>query len=215
MALSLLLRTRMIVPALLVSVAASVVAFLAARYAIVVDVFGPAVRAPRVPVIEVVAVATSVAVAWLLRPRFWEWEKLGGAHVRRLAAGTALAGMLLPLLPVCAGVVRVPGDARAWLLLPAVALLSAVTFAGAALAGPVFGGLLSAAVLFGGAVLVNLQPGAAHLLPIAYATGRGLQVPLLPGWWLAAPVAVALAVAVHALTCGASARSRRLSREDE
>lgn len=81
--------------------------------------------------------------------------------------------------------------------------------------GVVGGGLLPTAALFAGAMVLNLQPAAAHVPPINYATGRGHQSPHLPGWWPVAPLVVLPAVAVHAMTTGATARSRRLSRNEE
>ncbi|MFV2117799.1 hypothetical protein ACE14D_04865 [Streptomyces sp. Act-28] len=215
MALTVLVRARMFLPALLVSLLALVLAYVGATTAIVIDLAGRPDQAQRIPYIEITAVATSIATAWLLRPRYWEWERLGGTRVRWYSAGTALVGILLPLLPAGAGVLRLPEDTDPWLVLPMVLLLSALTFTGTALVGVVGGGLLSMTALFAGAMVLNLQPAAAHVLPISYATGQGHQSPHLPGWWLVAPLVVLLAMAVHAMTAGATARSRRLFRNEE
>lgn len=215
MALTVLLRVRLLVPALLVSLLALVVAHLGATTAIVIDFAGRPDQAQRVPYVEIVAVVTSIATAWLLRPRFWEWERLGGGRVRGHAAATALAGMLLPLLPASAGILRLPAEARPWLVLPSVLLFSALTFVAAALLGVIGGGLFSLAALMGGAVVLNLQPGAALLLPVSYAGGQGHHAPGMPYWWLGAPLMVVAAMAVHAATTGATAWSRRLFRNEE
>lgn len=215
MALTVLLRARMFAPALLATLVALVPAYLGATTAVVIDLAGGSDRAQRIPYVEIVAVATSIATAWLLRPRFWEWERLGGGRVRGHAAVTALVGMLLPLLPAGMAILRLPVETRPWLVLPSVLLFSALTFTATALLGVIAGGLLSLGALLGGAVVLNLQPAAALLLPISYADGQGHQEPSMHYWWFAAPLMVVMAMAVHAATVGATGWSRRLLRNEE
>ncbi|GAA4911656.1 hypothetical protein ACFPM3_10310 [Streptomyces coeruleoprunus] len=215
MALTLLLRVRLLLPALLAALAALVPAYAGATTAVVVDIAGRPEQIQRVPYVEIVAVATSIATAWLLRPRFWEWERLGGGHVRVHAAAVALVGLLLPLLPAAVAVLRLPPETRPWLVLPPVLLFSALTFAATALVGPVGGGLLSLLAVAGGAVVLNLQPGAARVLPVSYAGGQGHRLPGMPYWWLGPLLMTAAALAVHATTAGATTWSRRLLRNEE
>jgi hypothetical protein len=214
MALTVLLRAKMFLPALAACIIATAVSFIGGSTAISMDfATGRPDLAQRIPFSQIAAVATSIATAWLLRPRFWEWERLGSYRVRWYSASAALIGLILPLLPAAIGLLRVPEDADPWLVLPMTLFFSAVTFMLSPLVGAMIGGLLSMTALFAGAVVLNLQPALGHVLPVTYATGQGFQHPQLPGWWAAAPLLAVLAAVVHAFTAGATNRSWSVLRE--
>lgn len=167
----------------------------------------------RIPVGELLLVCAAMCGAVLLWSRFWEWERLGGNRTRVRAAAVASVGMLLPVAAATAVLPTVgPEASHPWLMVTNVLLASACVYALAPLVGPVRSGLLVLVGIFLGAALCNMVPELARVTPYAYVHSDGWTLPsALP--WQVMPVlglvAGLAAVAVHAVTRGASPRVGR------
>lgn len=167
----------------------------------------------RIPVEELLLVCAAMCGALLLRPRFWEWERLGGGRTRVRAALVALVGMLLPVAAAVAVLSTIgPGASHPWLMVTNVLLASAGVYALAPLVGPTRSGLLVLAGIFAGAALCNMVPELARVTPYAYVHSDGWTLPSALSWQVMpvlGAVAGLAAVAVHASTHGASPRVGR------
>jgi hypothetical protein len=204
--LRLLLLSRQ-VPLVLATVAfLAVLAWVFDTYAVTfeISIINPAHKAPYP---ELLSLVGSILLAALLRPRFWEWERLGNLRTRISAGLTAVVGILLSLVPVLVGSLRLPqGMPWGWSVANALTLSGAVfslsTVVGAAIAGGVV--LVG---YFAYAVMDNVWIGADPYLPlVAYPGPHGL-------WWLAVVLCL-VAILMWFRTRGASVWAHRLRRNE-
>lgn len=161
----------------------------------------------RLPFSEICALLAGGSGAVLLRPRFWEWDRVGTSRAAAVAGGCAVVGILVPVLVVAVGAARLPDDfAVAWRLSNAV-VLGAVTF----LAAPFVGSAVAAALV----VLLYFVHGLVNNLWLDLGFVPITRFPETGTHWLAALVLTAAAAAVHYRTRGATAWAQRtFSRDD-
>lgn len=165
----------------------------------------------RVPVAELLCVCAATAGAWFLRPRMWEWERLGGLRTRVRACSVASLGLLLPTGAAFVLAALAPPVEHPWLTVTNVFLATACVHALAPLVGAISAGVTVLSGILLGAVLCNVVPGAHRVWPYAYANGDGwvpadlLWSGVLP---LTTGMAVVLVLTVHALTHGATTHAR-------
>lgn len=161
----------------------------------------------RLPFSEVCAVLAGAAGATLLRPRFWEWDRVATARASIVASSAALIGIALPMLVVAVGVIRLPdGFAVAWRLSNA-AVLGAATFLASPFVGSAIAGALALLLYFVHGLVNNLWLDLSFL-PIT-------RFPDTQTHWTAALVLVALAGVVHYRTRGATAWAQRTFSKDD
>lgn len=197
------------VPLLSVVVAAMTgLAWLFYRDAIEIDLdISPFAPTHTIPVPELIAVVTGILGAAVTRPRFWEWERLGGLRTRVVAVALAALVIAAPLLPALVGVHTLPdGVAWSWLV-SNVLTMSATTLLLSAVLGPALGGGAGLAGYVGIALVDNLVAGARPLLPLA-------AHPAEHGKWLPPLILIPVALLVHAYTRGLSTWAHRLDHNE-
>jgi hypothetical protein len=142
----------------------------------------------KMPVVELCTVLSATLLAILMRPRFWEWD--------RLAAG----GIVLPALCVPAVVPWLPaGTPWGWVLANALLLSTTVQLL-TPLLNPLAAGTLTVLSWLSYGLTMNLAP---HVwLPIA--TYRNPD-----GNWTVVGVLVIAAIVLHTRTCGRTAWAHR------
>jgi hypothetical protein len=161
----------------------------------------------RLPFSEICAVLAGACGAVLLRPRFWEWDRVGTSRAAVVASACAVVGILTPVLVVAVGATRLPDDfAVAWRLSNAV-VLCAVTF----LAAPFLGSAVASALV----VLLYFVHGLVNNLWLDLGFVPITRFPETGTHWLAALALTAGAAAVHYRTRGASAWAQRTFSRDE
>lgn len=195
-----LLQSRNAQWVLLAAVVMWLLAVLIGRRAIEIDLsatFPPT----KVVVVELCVIVTTTLAAILTRPRFWEWDRLAHGPRPRAVAGTvAAAGIALSVLCVPAVVPWLPAGASwTWVLANALVLSAAVLLL-APFSTPLLAGTAVVVLWFGGAVTTNVAPDI--WLPLANHRDQD-------GHWAVAAALVAATVAVHAGTCGMTARTHR------
>lgn len=162
--------------------------------------------------IEIELLIVAITAAFLLRPRFWEWQKLGGLRTRLAAAGVAALGIAAASAPVFLVVMQAPAYApQAWVVSNVITIVASV-FALSALISPALAGGTALVAYFACAVVFNTVGGAGRFLPLGYYTGQGV---LPHAHWLVASFLVLAAVALHFATHGSTAWAQRLSRNEE
>jgi hypothetical protein len=185
----------------------SIMTWLTARAGITLDFEFPN-KLRQVPFLELVPVLGGCLIAALLRPRFYEWERLGERRSIVASTATVLIGIAVPVIPVLVGVLRLPREAT-WTYIPAnVVLVTAIAFTLSALVGPAIGPPLAALAFVATCLLQNLEPALAGAIPLA-------KPPESEGPWIAAITATLIALAVHIHTAGASTLARRLNQNEE
>ncbi|GGP34671.1 hypothetical protein GCM10010185_01680 [Saccharothrix coeruleofusca] len=159
-------------------------------------------RANRLPYSELCAVVAASTGTWLLRPRFWQWDRVGTRRAAVVAATCAVVGTLAPQLIVVAGSVNLPpGTPWAWVACNAL-LYSALVFCLAPVVGPGPAAGATLLLYFAVAVVNNVWPTASRIIPVSPYPGPGTH-------WTAALVLTAAAAVVHARTRGATAWTQR------
>lgn len=189
-----------------VTVGCSALSWAVGDSAITIDL---SIRHPpqKLPAVELFALVTAILAAALLRPRFWEWERLGGSRTKLVATGVATLGMLTPLAPVLTGVLRVPdGTPWVWLLSNAL-ILGAAMFALSALFSPALGGGALIAGYFSHAVIANLVGRDSDYLVLTGYPGPS-------GNWFLAITAALAAAAIYGGTHGSTSWAQRLTRNE-
>ncbi|MEU6152452.1 hypothetical protein ABZ816_20890 [Actinosynnema sp. NPDC047251] len=156
------------------------------------------------PYPELCGVLTAIVVTTLVRPRFWEWDRVGTRRAALVSGAAATSALVLPLLVMAVGATRV-SEGAPWLwslsnvLVYSAAVVGLAPFVGVGLAG----GIVLVGY-FGVGVLNNAEPAVGALLPVAtYAEPTG-------NWVVAVGLAV-LAVAAHVRTRGVTAWAHRLN----
>ncbi|MGH3466537.1 MAG: hypothetical protein ACRDQF_02245 [Thermocrispum sp.] len=195
------------VPALVGALAVlAVLGALLARNTIVIDLRRDGNDA-RLPFTELCAIVGATVAALAMRPRFWEWDRVGTARASVVSATCAAAGIVLPSLIVLSAGVVVPGELVLGSLVNA-GFLCGLIFLLTPLLGSLAAGSLGIVMWFGVGVLNNVEPASVAYTPIlAYSQ----QMPASwPGdrWYYALTVGV-LAVAVHAHTRGSTPFAQR------
>jgi hypothetical protein len=161
----------------------------------------------KVPGVEIVALATSMVLAALVQPRFWEWERLGGARTRLVAGAVAAVGIALPLVPVLVGVLRLPPDAAwAWLI-PNALILGGTMFGLSALISAALAGGVVVLGYFAIVVAIAVDRSVSAYLPFAFYPGPD-------GNWPVAIVVVTAAVLSYGYTHGSTSWARRVNRNE-
>lgn len=203
-AIRLVLATRRVVLLLGVVIVLSVLATVAAHGAIAIAL--SQVNPPhKIPDAELIALVTGILAAGVLRPRFWEWDRLGAPRTRVVAGTTTILGMAAPLIPVLAATTRLP-DTVAWHpMLSNVLTLDGAVFIVGALLGPALGGGIVIVAYFADAIIDNLARSAAQYLPLA-------DFPDTNALWLPALALPLVAVAINTYNHGASTWAHRLTR---
>lgn len=175
----------------------------------------------RIPVAELESLVCGIVVAFLARPRLWQWERLGGTRVRGVATITAAAGIAAALPPIIATATGLPdGFDWSWLLANALIMAAAVQVL-VALVGPMLGGGFVVVLYFVDAVLDAVDSGAHRFLPLTaysmrYYNPFHLANQSGPGpHWLLAGILCALAFLTHWATRGATAWSQRLGHNED
>lgn len=164
-----------------------------------------AVPQNRLPFPELCAVVGAVATAAVLRPRLWEWDRVGSRRASLVSVLSALSGILLPLVILVLGSTRVPaGVPWAWQVSNYL-VFAGIAFCLGPLLGPALAGGTTLVSYLGCAVVNHLVPGADEVLPATGYPGPATH-------WTAAGLAVLLALAVHGHTRGATRWSLRLTR---
>lgn len=195
-----LLRSRSAQWVLLTTVAMWVLAAIIGRRAIEIDL-SPTFPPTKLVVVEVCVVTTATVLVILMRPRFWEWDRIArGARSRVMAGVVAVAAIVLSASCVPAVVPWLPADASwTWVLANALVLSATVTVL-APLINPLLAGVVTAVLWFGGAVTRNLAPEV--WLPLADYRDQD-------GHWAVAAALVVVAVTVNAGTCGLTTWAHR------
>lgn len=190
-------------------VAMSGLAFVLWRFSVEINVdFVDRDPARQIPAAELVPVVTGCVLAAWMRPPFYEWERLGAARIGWYGTAATLVGIAAPLLPMAAAVIRLPAEAT-WQYIPAnVLVVTAVAFVLCALLGPITGTVSALALFVAACLAQNLFPEAVGLLPLSAPPSR-------QGTWLAALVAVVIAVVIQLRTRGASTWSRQWVRNED
>ena len=186
--------------ALVAAVGMWVVAVGIGRAAFEIDL-SPTFPPTKIVVAEVCVIVAATLLAIVMRPRFWEWDRVARGLRARVLAGVAAAaviGAAVLCVPVLAPWLP-PGTAWGWVLANAVVLGAFVVLL-APFVSALFAGGITFVLWFGAAVVANLAP--AVWLPLAYYRGHD------PSWGVAAALVVA-AVAVHARTYGMTAWAHR------
>lgn len=161
----------------------------------------------RLPYPEVCGVVAGTLGVVLLRPRFWEWDRVGTRRPMVLSGGCALVGVTAPLIVVSVGSVALP-DGVAWGFAAANALVyCALVFCLAPFVGGGLAGGVTMVLYFTVGALHNLAPMVAAPLPIAAYPGP-------EGHWLPAAVLTGVAIVLHIRTGGATAWSQRTFNKD-
>ncbi|PRW62297.1 hypothetical protein [Actinopolyspora mortivallis] len=160
-----------------------------------------------VPMPEMIAMITGILAATVLRPRLWEWERLGGPRVRLVAVTLAAVAMAAPLLPALIGLYSMPGDRTPTWLVSNTLTIGATVLLLSALIGPLLAGGVTLGCYLGLVLLDNLVVGARPFLPLA-------TYPATHGKWLPPLILIPLALAVHAVTRGTSAWAHNLGRNE-
>jgi hypothetical protein len=161
----------------------------------------------KIPGVELVALVTAMVVAALVRPRFWDWERLGGSRTRLVAGGVAAIGIALPLVPVFVGVIRLPSDAAwAWLV-PNALILAGVMFGLSALISPALAGGVVILGYFAITVATAVDRSMTAYSPLVFYPGPG-------GNWPIAAAVVTAAVLGYGYTHGSTSWARRWTRNE-
>ncbi|MDP9643532.1 hypothetical protein J2S53_003477 [Actinopolyspora lacussalsi] len=204
--LRLVLLARRVPMLLLLVVAVTGVSYAFYRTAINVDLgVNPFARPHKIPTPELIAVVTGVLASAILRPRCWEWERLGGIRVRLLAVVLAATAIALPVLPALVGKHTMPAGVDLWWILPNTLTMGGFTLLLSALLGPPLGGAVSIAGYFALALTDNLLTNVEPYLPLT-------MYPAQHGKWVPALCLVPTALAVHFVTRGLSSWAYRLER---
>lgn len=166
----------------------------------------------KVPYIEIEVLIAAIVAAFLLRPRFWEWQKLGGLRTRLVAAGVAALGMAAAFAPVFVLLPKFPADVSSAWMLSNVITIAATVFALGALISPALAGGTAFVAYFTCAVVVNTVRGAGQFIPLGYFTGMAVRP---QAHWLVTAFVVVTAVVLHFATHGSTAWAQRLSHNEE
>lgn len=156
---------------------------------------------------ELCGVVVAGAAAAILRPRFWEWERLGGTRAGWLAAGYAVIGAASALPVTALGTLPGADGSDLAYMVSNAAVMSAVIFLAAPLVGPVVAGPVVLCVYLAHGLVNNLWWDLAFL-PITRYPDRQTH-------WVAALVLLVAAAAVHYRTRGATAWAQRMFARDE
>jgi hypothetical protein len=161
----------------------------------------------RLPYPELCAVLGGVLGAMVLRPRFWEWDRLGARRVAVLSGLCAAVGMSAPLLLVVIGASRLDAGVP-WSWAAANALVfCALAFGLAPFIGVGPAGGATIVLYFAVGVLNHLVPAAHNVLPVVAYPGPSGR------WWVAGTLALA-AVGAHIYTRGATGWAHRVFSRD-
>ena len=156
----------------------------------------------KMPVVELCTILAATLLAILMRPRFWEWDRLAaeGGRSRAVAASAALAGIALPALCVPAVVPWLPPSTPwGWVLAHALLLSSTVQLLAPLLSPLAAGGLAVLSWLSCG-LTMNLAP---HVwLPISSYRDPS-------GNWILVAVLIVAGIVLHTRTCGRTAWAHR------
>lgn len=156
----------------------------------------------KMPVVELCTVLSATLLAILIRPRFWEWDRLaaGGRRSRAVAAAAALAGIVLPALCVPAVVPWLPpATPWGWVLANALLLSTTVQLL-TPLLTPLAAGALAVLSWLGYGLTMNLAPDV--WLPIATYRDPTSN-------WVIVAVLIVAAIVLHTRTCGRIAWAHR------
>lgn len=163
------------------------------------------------PYAELCAVVGAAIAVVLLRPRFWEWDRLGRARSASVAGFCAIAAILLPTLVALPAVVRVSEVNTLGLLVNVVFSCALITALAPSL-GPVAGGMVGILAWFGSGVTNNLEPSSVQYTPVV-----GYSFHLPDSWpadrWQYAAILALLAIGVHVWTRGSTAVARRMTQD--
>lgn len=161
----------------------------------------------RLPYPEICAVLAGALGAVILRPRFWEWDRVASKRASGVAAAFALFGSVVPAVVVAAGSMTLPaGSPIAWRICNAIVLSAAIFVFSPYLGGAVTGG--AAIVLYFAHALVNNLWFNLEFLPIN-------RFPSQDTHWISASLLVVLVGVIHFRTRGATSWSQRMFAKDE
>ncbi|WP_144311868.1 hypothetical protein [Actinopolyspora erythraea] len=202
----LVLLARRVPLLLVILVAVTGVSYTFYRTAINVDLgVNPFAQPHKIPTPELIALVTGVLASAVLRPRCWEWERLGGIRVRVLAVVLAAAAIALPVLPALVGEHTMPAEVELGWILPNTLTMGGFTLLLSALVGPPLGGAVSITGYFALALTDNLFADAEPYLPLAV-------YPAQHGKWIPALCLVSTSLVAHFVTRGLSSWAYRLER---
>lgn len=188
---------------LCVLTALAALAYIFRRNAIVISL-SPDYAASRLPFIELCAVTAGIMGAILLRPRFWEWDRLATKRVWLVSGLASTIGIVAPVtIVIMVGVVGIPSEVPWTWIAANVLLLCSLSFALAPLVGAALAGGSTLLIYFLAGVLNNLEPSIGHLIPLTAYPGPD-------GHWAAAVALAILATSINVRTCGATAWTRRM-----
>ena len=177
-----------------------VVAIAIGRAALEIDL-SPTFPPTKIVMVELCAIVAATLLSIVVRPRFWEWDRVARGGRARALAGVVAAGVI-GLAALCVLVVGpwLPSGATwGWVFANAF-VLSALVVLLTPFVSALFAGGVTLVLWFVAAVTANLAP--ATWLPLAYYRGQE------PSWWVAVGLVV-LAVGVHVCTCGMTAWAHR------
>jgi hypothetical protein len=148
---------------------------------------------------ELTVIASAALIAGFARPRFWEWERLGGWRTRAVCGAVAGVCLLASLGPAVAATTMSGGVlAIEWRLANAILVAALV------------GGMAPLVGAFGagcGAIVMWLCSALAYNLELVSPGMLLLASPANPSpHWIGAGVLAGVAIIVHMLTLGMSTR---------
>lgn len=158
------------------------------------------------------AIVLGTVGAQLLRPRMWEWDRIGTWRSSSVAAMTATVGILVPaalvLLTDMRWQAKIERDASylsseiQWVAADGLFLI-ALVWTIAPYAGSLVAGAASLAVYAAAGMVNHLAPAWHSVLPLA---GNAYESPR----WIPAVTLFVLAICIHGWTRGATQLSRRV-----
>jgi len=155
---------------------------------------------------EICGLLTAAMAAVLLRPRMWEWDRIGLPRAGGLSVGAFCLGLAASVVVASVGATRLPPEEpRLWLVANAVLLASAV-FALSPFLGPaVAGGLV---------ILGYLTLGIATHLSSSLDSVPLTRLPDTEPHWVAAAATAVTALMSQAWTRGSTAWVQRMFARD-
>ncbi|MFG3702317.1 hypothetical protein ACGF5C_31185 [Micromonospora sp. NPDC047620] len=206
MILRVILTSRRVVIYLATIVLLSAVSWLLGKTGILINLAFPRPQI-RLPYPEICAVLGGALGAVILRPRFWEWDRVASGRASIVAAAFALFGSVAPAVIVTAGALALPaGSPVAWRICNAVVMCAVIFLCSPYLGGAVTGA--AAIVLYFAHGLVNNLWHNLSFVPITRLPNHNTH-------WITASALIALAGIAHYRTRGATAWSQRMFARDE
>lgn len=184
----------------------SFVSWLLSDRAIAIDL-SPTRPRNRLPYPELCGVVAAVVSTAVLRPRFWEWDRVGTARASAVSGVTAIIGIGTPALVIIAGSVTLSSEVSwAWTVSNGM-LFAAIAFGIAPFTGVGTAAGVTLMLYFAVAVVHNLEPAVGSVLPITPHPGPTTH-------WVPVLLTATAAVVAQVATRGSTAWARRLSAGD-